>query len=63
MTYIETLEKFGHIIQDYFEYITPQDENYYLLVDEFLFESFLDKMQKQYKVSAKDVYTAYNNVK
>lgn len=44
MTYIEILEKFGHVIQDYFEYITPQDENYYLLVSEnisFEYETLL----------------------
>lgn len=63
MTYIETLEKFGHIIQEYFEYITPKGESYYLLVDEFLFETFLEKMQQKYKVSPQQVYSAYRNIK
>lgn len=63
MTNYEILDKFGHIIQNYFEYITPQDESYYLLVDEFLFENFLDKMQQKYKVSSRYVYNAYRNLK
>lgn len=63
MSDIEILEKLGMIIHNYFKYITPQDENYYLLVDEFLFESFLNKMQKQYNLSLNRIYQAYNNIK
>lgn len=52
------LEKLGHIINDYFEYITPENEEYNLCVDEFLFDTFLDKLYKQDKITKPRVYLA-----
>lgn len=63
MTNIDILDKLGQIIQEYFEYITLKNQSYNLLVDEFLFETFLDKMKQNYKVAPNDVYKAYRCVK
>lgn len=56
------LEKLGHIINDYFEYITPENEEYNLCVDDFLFDTFLDKLYKQEKITKARVYFALRTI-
>lgn len=56
------LEKLGHIINDYFEYITPENEEYNLCVDDFLFDTFLDKLYKQDKITKPRVYVALRTI-
>lgn len=63
MTSIEILEKLGIIIKDYFEDITPSNEYFYLLVDEFMFENFLEKLQKKDNISPREVYSSIKKSK
>lgn len=61
MSSIEILEKLGLIIIK--EYITPQNKDFYLLVDEFMFKSFLEKLQEKYKISPDGVYSSLKDLK
>lgn len=63
MTNNEILEKLGHLINEYFEHITPQNEKFNLCVDEFLFETFLEQLQLQEKINQNTVYTALREKK
>jgi len=60
---IEVLEILGLIIKEYFEYIVLQNEYFYLLVDEFMFENFLEKLQKEYGISPEHVYSSLRELK
>lgn len=60
---VEILAKLGLVIKEYFEYITPEDEYFYLLVDEFMFENFLEKLQKNYAISPECVYSSLGELK
>lgn len=63
MKYIEVLEKLGIIINAYFEYITPQHEGYYLIVDDFLFDNFINEMKTKYNIDSQQIYLAYRMLK
>ncbi len=63
MTDGEILERLGRIIAEYFDEIKGQDEGYNLLVDEYLFDYFLERLEEKQKISRRRVFYALRDVK
>lgn len=63
MSDCEILEKLGLIIEEYFDEERDHDKEFNLLVDEYLFDYFLERLKDKYGIPKEQLFNALREVK